>query len=209
MFKIFKACKNLSTLTLMLLIYFSSQSHVFASDFTTNFKVDLGKYKGLWYETARTRNKFQDNIVKQGGQKFSECYNSTARYSRKGSDQIRVNNSCFRRSEKAKIIEDKITGLAKVSSGTQGRKLQIAFGSGVAQFFQRVASGGGFDYWIYCLGPINKSGLYDWAVVSGAKKDFLYFLTRSKRVSKAKLNRMKSCAKKEGLPVGQLIYRQR
>ncbi len=180
-----------------------------AADIKDKFQVDLNKYIGLWYETARTKNKFQDNTLNHKGLSYGACFNSTARYQLDSSGRIKVFNTCFRKAKTGKVYKDTIRGLASGQNDPEKRRLKIAFGSGVAQFFQRAISGGGFPYWIYCLGPINKKGLYDWAVVSGPDKDYLYFLTRDKQISNKKKQVMISCAKKNNLPVSALLYKQR
>lgn len=180
-----------------------------AQSVSNTFSVDLRKYIGLWYEAARTTNEFQDNIVTKNGEQFAACYNSTATYNLEAPDQIGVRNTCVRRSKKGTILNDGVRGRAAVQPGTRGQKLKIAFGSGVARFFQKAISGGGFDYWIYCIGPVNAKGLYDWAVVSGEKKDYLFILTRDKKISNAKRNKILSCARSNNLPVNQLLFRQR
>ena len=199
------------------ILYFLSFTAIFtlnifsaqANELTSGPVVNLAKYTGLWYEAARTPNDFEDNIVRKNGQEYGACYNATARYSIRKSDQINVQNKCLRKSKSGSVYKDTVKGLAIAEKDSRNRKLQIAFGSGVAQFFQRAISSGGFDYWIYCLGPVNSNGQYDWAVVSGAKKDFLFLLTRSKSVSKSKRAKMLNCAKKNGLPIQKLLYMQK
>ena len=180
-----------------------------ASQLTSGPVVNLNKYIGLWYEAARTPNDFEDNTIRKNGQEYGPCYNATARYSVRKAGEINVQNKCLRKSKSGSVYKDTVKGLAISEKNSRNRKLQIAFGSGVAQFFQRAISSGGFDYWIYCLGPVNNKGQYDWAVVSGAKKDFLFLLTRSKSLSKGKRTKMLSCARKNGLPVNKLIYKQK
>lgn len=180
-----------------------------SQEFQDSFAVDLQKYAGLWYDTARTPNDFQDNTLMRDGKRFGACLNSTATYSVSSPNAIDVLNRCQRRADDGTITEESITGIALAGEGTQNRKLKIAFGSGVARFFQRAfASRGGFDYWIYCLGSVNDDGLYDWAVVSGADKSFLFILTRDQFISNDRREEILSCALNENLPVDKLIYTQ-
>lgn len=196
-------------LGLMLIIGLSFTQNSHAQTFRSNFTVDLRKYIGVWYETARTANEFQDNIVSREGEEFTACYNSTATYDLLEPGQIGVRNRCTRRSSSGKTFEDTVRGRAVVQEDRSGRKLKIAFGSGVARFFQRAISGGGFDYWIYCLGPVNSKNVYDWAIVSGPDRDYVFILTRDKFVSNAKRKTILDCARKEGLPTGELLFLQR
>ncbi len=180
-----------------------------ADDFTTSFQVDLDQYAGLWYDTARTPNRFQDNTITKEGKDYGACFNSTANYTVSSSSSIDVLNRCQRRAGDGSVTEETITGIALADNDPQNRKLKIAFGSSVARFFQRAfASRGGFDYWIYCLGPVNGDNLYDWAVVSGADKTFIFVLTRDQFITDDLKQEILTCSQKEGLPVGELIYTQ-
>ena len=181
-----------------------------ASDvFTSRSDVDLNKYAGLWYDTARTPNRFQDNTITKEGKSFGRCINSTANYTVTSPSSIDVLNRCTRRAEDGSLTEETITGIALAENDPQNRKLNIAFGSGLARFFQRaIVTSGGFDYWIYCLGPVNEGGLYDWAVVSGEDKEFIFVLTRSQFISDDLRDEILACSKKDGLPVDELIFTQ-
>lgn len=180
-----------------------------ADDFTTSFEVDLDQYAGLWYDTARTPNRFQDNTMTKDGKEFGACFNSTANYTVSSPSSIDVLNRCQRRASDGSVTEETITGIALADNDPQNRKLKIAFGSSVARFFQRAfASRGGFDYWIYCLGPVNGDSLYDWAVVSGADKNFIFVLTRNQFIADDLKQEILACSQKEGLPVEELIYTQ-
>ena len=176
--------------------------------FSNSFVVELPRYLGDWYEYARTPNRFEDNILNRDGKEFGPCFAARTTYKADGEAAIKVRNACERRAPDGSTTTESITGKAVLQSGTNGRKLQIAFGSGIAQFFQRAISGGGFPYWIYCIGPANERGLYDWAVVSGPDKDYIFVLTRSRRIAANTRSKILQCGKKEGLPIDKLIFRQ-
>lgn len=180
-----------------------------AMTFQSEFTVDLKKYAGLWYETARTPNSFEDNTPRREGERYSACFNSTAEYELAGPDRIRIRNRCTREAPSGATYQDEARGVGVVSEGSSGRKLKIAFGPPIGRFFMRLFTGGGANYWIYCLGPENSSGLYDWAVVSGPKRDMIFVLTRAKALPSSLKNEILACARAEGLPVDKLIYRQR
>jgi apolipoprotein D and lipocalin family protein len=171
--------------------------------------IDLKKYLGLWYETARTPNENQDNRPRRDGKQFSSCFNTTAEYKMLDANSIELTNRCVREAPDGSTFTDIASGVAIVEEGSGGRKLKVAFGSGVARFFQRLISGGGFNYWIVCIGAENKTGLYDWAVVSGPARNYIFILTREKLVSEAVRKQILGCAAAERLPVERLIYRQR
>ncbi len=177
--------------------------------FSNSFSVELPRYLGDWYEYARTPNEFEDNTLSKGGKSFGPCFAARTTYRADGNDAISLKNSCERRASDGSTITDSITGKAVLRAGSQGRKLQIAFGSGIAQFFQRAISGGGFPYWIYCIGPANRNGLYDWAVVSGPNKDYIFVLTRAREISNKLRTKIFRCSAEQGLPVDKLIFRQR
>lgn len=179
-----------------------------AAAFSNPFSVELPRYLGDWYEYARTPNDFEDNTLVRDGKDFGPCFGARTTYVADGSDAIRLTNACERKAEDGTTMTESIKGRAVLQAGTDGRKLKIAFGSGVAQFFQRAISGGGFPYWIYCLGPTNADGLYDWAVVSGPDKDYIFVLTRTREVAPDVRNDLLACSASQGLPVDKLIYRQ-
>ena len=179
-----------------------------AMAFSNGFVVELPRYLGDWYEYARTPNRFEDNTLVRNGKKFGPCYAARTTYKAEGNSAIRVLNACERRASDGSTITESITGKAVVQAGTRNRKLQIAFGSGLARFFQRAISGGGFPYWIYCIDPVNASGLYVWAVVSGPDKDYVFVLTRKRRITDSMRSEILRCSAQHGLPVSKLIYRQ-
>lgn len=176
--------------------------------FSNSFSVDVPRYLGDWYEYARTPNEFEDNTITKNGKDYGPCFAARTTYRADGDDAISLTNTCQRRASDGSTISDSIEGRAVLQSGSQGRKLRIAFGSGVAQFFQRVISGGGFPYWIYCIGPVNERGQYDWAVVSGPDKSYIFVLTRAREISDAVRSEILRCSADQGLPVDALIFRQ-
>ena len=176
--------------------------------FSNSFVVELPRYLGDWYEYARTPNRFEDNTLNRDGKEFGPCFAARTTYWANGEIAVKVRNACERRAADGSTTTESITGKAVLQNGTNGRKLQIAFGSGIAQFFQRAISGGGVPYWIYCIGPVNERGLYDLAVVSGPDKDYIFVLTRSRSIAASTREKILQCGKTEGLPVDKLIYRQ-
>ncbi|MEM9356469.1 MAG: lipocalin family protein [Pseudomonadota bacterium] len=179
-----------------------------ARAFSNQSEVKLPQYLGVWFEHARTTNQFQDNTLQRDGKEFGPCFAARTNYTADGDNAIKVQNACKRRAPDGSVITDRVTGKAVLQAGTQGRKLQIAFGSGIARFFQRAISGGGFAYWIYCIGPVNSSGLYDWAVVSGPEKDYVFVVTRQRSISEKVQAEILRCSRASALPVDKLIYRQ-
>ena len=179
-----------------------------AADFRSEFEVDLSRYAGLWYETARTPNDFQDDTKSRDGERFGACYNATADYTIEGADTVGVLNKCLRRSDKGAVLEDSAEGVARVEAETQGRKLTVAFGPGIARLIQRTFFGGGGDYWIYCLGQTEPPAPYEWAVISGPNRDYIFILTRDQFIEDSLREKILSCARDEQLPVDRLTFRQ-
>jgi len=176
--------------------------------FSNSFSVELPKYLGDWYEYARTPNEFEDNTLSRDGKDYGPCFAARTTYKADGADAISLTNACERRADDGSTITESITGRAVLQPDTNGRKLRIAFGSGVAQFFQRLVSGGGFAYWIYCLGPVDAENRYEWAVVSGPDKDYIFVLTRDRTIAQPVRSEILGCSSRQGLPVDKLIFRQ-
>ena len=183
----------------------SSQS---ALVFQKSFSVDVDRYMGVWYELARTPNRFQDSAIDRDGTSFDACYNATAEYRLVRDDRFSVTNRCERASSNGVVFNEKIDGIANITAGEDGRKFKLAFGSGGARFAQRMVLGGGADYWVYCLGPVNGDGVYDWAVAGGSKQRYAFLLTRDKFVSDRVAQEMLSCAAQHGFDTGALVFKQ-
>lgn len=175
--------------------------------------VSLEAYLGLWYEAGRTPNSFEDNQVRRNGKDFGACFNVTARYSVKAKNEINVLNTCTRASADGATITDTAKGIAQVKDPGRNRKLAVAFGPAFARGLQRLIQLGRPNYWIYCLGPIQRrgtfKGLYAWAVVSDRNRDGIFVLTRAKKPSRQAWAAIRSCLAAERLPADKLIYKQK
>ncbi|MFP3943922.1 MAG: lipocalin family protein [Alphaproteobacteria bacterium] len=179
-----------------------------AGDFRRPLEVDISKFTGSWYELARTRNRLQD--AKQvNGQRYSACFNVRTSFTAETSSKLRIKTFCPRRGPGGSVIRDVMNGMAVLVDGSGGRKMKVAFGSTPSRMLQRLFTGGGRDYWIYCLGPVNENGRYEWAVTGGPERRFVFLLAREKTVSRQTRSDMLDCARREGAPVGRLMYRQR
>jgi apolipoprotein D and lipocalin family protein len=181
---------------------------VFAEDAMPNTPIDFSRYAGLWYEFARTPKKHQDNTPTRRGQTFSTCTHTTARYSVRDAESLTLRNACLRRGQDGSTFEDVVEGVARVVAGSDGRRLKIAFGSTMSQFFQRIISFWGFDYWIYEVGEVSPNEPYSWAVVSGPRRDFLFLLTRDRFPSPLVTEEVVAAARSANLPVSKLVFAQ-
>ena len=197
------------TLAVLFGISVPLQSGHSALVFQETFSVDVNKYMGVWYELARTPNRFQDTPIERNGTSYEACYNATAEYRLVNNQRFTVTNRCERDSLSGDTLNEEIDGIANIMSGEEGRKFKLAFGSGGARFAQRMVLGGGADYWIYCLGPVNGDGVYEWAVAGGSKQRYAFLLTRKKDVSDSVRREMLSCAAQHGFQTDALVYKQR
>jgi len=177
-------------------------------DFRKDFEVDLAKYTGVWHEIGRTPNSFEDNNPRRNGKRLSACFNSKAEYAAAGEGVISVTNSCLRTAPDGTQITDTARGSARVIEGSKNRKLLVAFGPGIARFFQRLLSPGDGNYWIYCLGP-EVEDRYSWAVIGDKRKSYIFLLARERAVPEDQKAEMINCAREAGLPVTKLIFPQK
>ncbi len=116
--------------------------------------MDLQRYAGKWYEIARFPNRFQRQCVA----------NTTATYTLRADGKVTVENECDDAHGKRKRAK----GVAKPadSSGTNNR-LKVSF---IWPFYG--------DYWIIGLDPE-----YRWAIVGTPKRDYLWILSRTPKMS--------------------------
>lgn len=169
--------------------------------------IELDRYTGLWYELARTPNRFQDNTPEVDGARYSACFASTASYEPVDDNTLRIHNACQRVGPDGEPLSDDAHGLALVEPGSNGTRLRIAFGSRLARFFQRAISLGGFPYWIYDVGPPDAEGRYRWSLVSNPDRDYLFILTRSLDMTRGEQEQILDRARGLDLPVGDLVFR--
>jgi len=119
--------------------------------------VDLSRYVGLWYETARIPNRFQDQCAR----------NTTAEYALRSDGRIDVTNRC----EVASGETDAAQGVARVVDTESNAKLEVSF----VEFWGWRPFWG--DYWI--LGLADD---YSWAVIGTPNRKYGWVLSRSPRM---------------------------
>jgi apolipoprotein D and lipocalin family protein len=115
-----------------------------------------------------------------------DCMQSTAEYKVISATEISVKNTCIRESKSKRSIE----GVAKVV--TPPAKLKVDFG-----FFRRG------DYWITDL-----DADYQWAVVSGPKRDSLFILARQAPMAAETLKQILDRLVANGFDTSTIIYDQ-
>jgi len=118
--------------------------------------VDLERYLGRWYEIASYPMFFQKG-----------CTATTADYSLREDGLIEVINSCRKKTLDGNLKEAK--GRAKVVDPETNAKLKVSF---FGPFWG--------DYWIIDLDPD-----YQWAVVGGPKRKYLWILSRTPQMDPA------------------------
>ena len=139
-------------------------------------KVDLNKYKGLWYEVAKIPNWFQKKCLK----------NTTAEYSLRNDGKIKVVNSCIQSDGTKNVAE----GVAKVVDNISNAKLEVSFVRilGIQLFWG--------DYWIIGLGEN-----YDFALVGSPDRKYGWILSRTKKLPQEKLNMISDLLKIKGYDI--------
>ena len=124
--------------------------------------VDLGRYKGLWYEIAKIPNRFQRKCAR----------GTTAQYVLRDDGKIDVINQCY--TQEGKIIEAK--GIARVVDSESNAKLKVSFVKilGLSLFWG--------DYWIIGLGDD-----YEFAIVGTPNRKYGWILSRTPELSQEKM----------------------
>lgn len=137
---------------------------------------DKQRYLGTWYEIARLDHSFERGLEQV-----------TAQYSLREDGGIKVVNRGYH-TEKAEWNEAE--GKAYFVSDTDVGHLKVSF------FGPFYAS-----YVVMALDPE-----YQWAIVTGPNRDYLWFLTREPKPSDTLIARMTQIAKDADFPVDALIY---
>jgi apolipoprotein D and lipocalin family protein len=122
--------------------------------------VDLERYTGLWYETAKVPNPFQKKCAR----------NTTAEYTIRKDGKIDVVNRCTQ--ENGGVIQ--VRGVAKIADKTTHARLKVSFVNllGIRLFWG--------DYWI-----IGLDDEYRWAVVGDPSRKYGWILSRSPQMTEA------------------------
>jgi len=137
--------------------------------------VDIERYAGKWFEIASFPMKFQKN-----------CFCVTADYTPTDKGYVKVYNSCRKGSVNGKVKS--INGKAFVVEGTNNAKLKV-------QFFWPFKA----DYWI-----IDLDTDYQWAVVSGPSRKYLWVLSRNPDMQKETWQYITERLVKNGFDTGKL-----
>jgi apolipoprotein D and lipocalin family protein len=138
--------------------------------------VDLNRYAGTWYEIARLPNRFQRDCAG----------NTTATYTLRPDGKIGVLNRCRTADGKTKSAK----GTARVADPKgPNTKLKVTF-------FWPFSG----DYWIIGLDPD-----YRWALIGEPKRQYLWILSRDKRLPPDTLASLEAMAREKGFDTAKLI----
>lgn len=137
---------------------------------------DASRYLGKWYEIARLENRFEKGLEQV-----------TATYSTRSDDGIRVLNRGY----------DPVAGKWKESEGK-------AYFTGAHTTAALKVSFFGPFYGGYNVIKLDKD--YQYALVAGPNRDYLWILSRSPTLPEAVKQDYLSTARELGFPVGQLVW---
>ncbi|MFZ6654785.1 lipocalin family protein [Undibacterium sp. TJN19] len=144
--------------------------------------LDVPRYMGTWYEIAKFENRFQKKCVGF----------TSATYSALPDDKVQVVNRCQGSSGEA--IE--AIGEARQVGNSSSPKLKVRFAPAFLSFLPMVWG----DYWV-----IDLDKDYQLAAVSEAKREFLWILSRTKKVDKQKYDALVTRLVAQGLDVSKLV----
>ncbi|HET9943129.1 MAG TPA: lipocalin family protein [Terriglobia bacterium] len=144
--------------------------------------LDLNRYAGKWYESARLPNRFQE-----------KCSGDvTADYTVQPDGTIQVVNRC--RLSDGKITEAK--GVAKkAEKDGKNSVLKVRFAPAFLSFLPQVWG----DYQVLALGPA-----YEYAVVGDPDRKYLWILSRSPQLGDTLYSEAVRQARERGFDVGKL-----
>jgi lipocalin/uncharacterized protein YbjT (DUF2867 family)/ligand-binding SRPBCC domain-containing protein len=143
--------------------------------------VDLNRYAGEWFETARFANRFQ-----------RQCIGDVrASYTRRADGGIDVVNQC--RTEEGRI---QASGLARVVDDRTFARLKVRFAPAWLSFIPLVWG----DYWI-----VGLADDYSWAVVGSPDREYLWILARTPRLDDQSAAAARGIARANGFDVERLI----
>lgn len=143
--------------------------------------LDVPRYMGKWYEIAKFPNRFQRDCVS----------NTSATYSVLPDGNVKVVNRCRQADGSDKSAE----GLARQVGGATSPKLEVRFAPAFLSFIPLVWG----DYWVIDLDPN-----YQLAAVSDRKGEYLWILSRTPTVEKARYDALVGRIAAQGLDVAKL-----
>ncbi len=172
--------KKLSSKNFILLIIFVILNSCSEKENDINMKtvesVNIEKYMGKWYEIARLPNSFEKNLV-----------GVTATYTLKENGKIEVLNQGYKNTLSGK--HKKTQGKAKMPDKNEPGKLKVSF----FLFFYS-------DYYI-----LELDENYNYALVGSSSPEYLWILSRTKKMDKKTYSKLVENAKNRGYDTDKLI----
>ena len=156
-----------------LLVFYCSQNWVMAQSAQVEQKavapiktiasLDVARYQGTWYEIAKFPNWFQRKCIAD----------TNATYKIKEDRNVSVTNRCtFENNEKGEAL-----GTARQIGDSTSPKLEVRFAPAWLGFLPLVWG----DYWVIDIDPE-----YQLAAVSDPRRQYLWILSRTKKVDPSK-----------------------
>jgi apolipoprotein D and lipocalin family protein len=152
-----------------------------AAEVTSVDQLDITRYAGQWHEIARLPMFFQRKCVGE----------ITAQYTLRDDGLVGVRNSC--RNEDGET--DTVDGVARRDDGHPGR-LEVRFAPDWLSWLPLTWA----DYWVIALDPE-----YQWAVVGEPGHEYLWILSRTPDMSRARFDELKAQATAMGYDLEELV----
>lgn len=146
--------------------------------------VDLNRYSGTWYEQARLPNRFQAQCAS----------NVEANYSLREDATVKVINSCL--DDQGQTVAAEGEGRNVAATGAPRGQLEVRFAPRWLSWLSVVWG----DYWIIGLDPGYKISL-----VGTPDREFLWLLSRDRKLSRAEINTWMDKAAALGFPVEKVV----
>ncbi|MFA6401545.1 MAG: lipocalin family protein [Salinivirgaceae bacterium] len=163
-------------LIVLLLTGCATNSQKIPVDVTTVKFLDLQKYMGVWYETARFDHRFERGLT-----------GVTATYSLLPNGKIQVVNAGYKESLQGKFTSAK--AMAKLPNPSEPGKLKVFF----VPFF-------GADYFVLDLDTD-----YQWVLVGSSSPNYLWILSRNKTMEPETYEMLLNRLKSRGYDIEKLI----
>ncbi len=137
---------------------------------------DLNQYQGKWYEIARLDNAFEKDLQQV-----------TATYQPQKNGTVKVINRGFNPIKKQ---WQQSTGLAKFTGSVDTAALKVSF----------------FGPFYASYNVIYLDNKYQYALVCGPNKDYLWLLSRTPTLTKAQTNELLAQARRYGFSTSALVW---
>jgi apolipoprotein D and lipocalin family protein len=170
----------MARLTAMILLLLLSASSHAAQPLQSVPNLDVARYAGQWFEIAHLPMRYQKDCLAD----------ITATYTPQRDGTLGVRNTC--RTAKGTDVAE---GVARPVAGHPAR-LEVSFAPGWLSWVPFVWA----DYWVIAIDPD-----YRWAIVGEPDRDYLWILSRTPSMDRARFEELKSRATAMGYDLGPLI----